>query len=168
MGDTYNVFNPCVSQVLWLGYVKYELRWWIFLQVLVRYLLHHLIQYYSLHVFLQTQVVDPSAKFQIVENTPDDPRKRKPDITKATALLGWEPKVHACPHFSVEWNTRDVCWTETWLIRMAGNLSFIFFMVILVKLVLSLNCAKLVWLRSNLKAAAASPMSTIYLCSKWS
>lgn len=46
-----------------------------------------------LHAFLQTQVVDPSAKFQIVENTPDDPRKRKPDITKATALLGWEPKV---------------------------------------------------------------------------
>lgn len=29
----------------------------------------------------------------MVENTPDDPRQRKPDITKATALLGWEPKV---------------------------------------------------------------------------
>lgn len=29
----------------------------------------------------------------MVENTPDDPRQRKPDITKAKELLGWEPKV---------------------------------------------------------------------------
>ena len=29
----------------------------------------------------------------MVENTPDDPRQRKPDITKATELLRWEPKV---------------------------------------------------------------------------
>ncbi|KAH9609772.1 hypothetical protein KSS87_012762 [Heliosperma pusillum] len=28
-----------------------------------------------------------------VENTPDDPRQRKPDISKAMELLGWEPKV---------------------------------------------------------------------------
>lgn len=28
-----------------------------------------------------------------MENTPDDPRQRKPDITKAKELLGWEPKV---------------------------------------------------------------------------
>jgi UDP-glucuronate decarboxylase len=28
-----------------------------------------------------------------VENTPDDPRKRKPDISKAIKLLGWQPKV---------------------------------------------------------------------------
>ena len=25
--------------------------------------------------------------------TPDDPKQRKPDITKARTLLGWEPKV---------------------------------------------------------------------------
>ena len=30
---------------------------------------------------------------KVVENTPDDPRQRKPDITKAKELLGWEPKV---------------------------------------------------------------------------
>ncbi|GKU93458.1 hypothetical protein SLEP1_g7052 [Rubroshorea leprosula] len=29
----------------------------------------------------------------MVENTPDDPRQRKPDVTKAKELLGWEPKV---------------------------------------------------------------------------
>lgn len=28
-----------------------------------------------------------------MENTPDDPRQRKPIITKAKELLGWEPKV---------------------------------------------------------------------------
>ena len=42
---------------------------------------------------LGRQLVDPSATYKVVENTPDDPRKRKPDITKATKLLGWEPKV---------------------------------------------------------------------------
>ena len=28
-----------------------------------------------------------------VANTADDPARRKPDITKARTLLGWEPKV---------------------------------------------------------------------------
>eukprot|EP00243_Klebsormidium_subtile_P002012 TRINITY_DN137_c0_g2_i1.p1 TRINITY_DN137_c0_g2~~TRINITY_DN137_c0_g2_i1.p1 ORF type:complete len:350 (+),score=114.85 TRINITY_DN137_c0_g2_i1:218-1267(+) len=39
------------------------------------------------------QVVSPSASFKTVPNTPDDPKQRKPDITKAKTLLGWEPKV---------------------------------------------------------------------------
>lgn len=30
----------------------------------------------------------------MVENTPDDPRQRKPDITKAQEVLGWEPKIN--------------------------------------------------------------------------
>lgn len=122
---------------------------WIFLHIFLRCLMHHWIQHLCLHVFLQTQVVDASAKFQIVENTPDDPRKRKPDITKATTLLGWEPKVHTCPHL-VEWNTREVCWTETWIIRMAGNLSFICFPMI-INLIFSLNSVKLVGLNSSSK-----------------
>lgn len=29
----------------------------------------------------------------MVDNTPDDPRQRKPDITKAKEVLGWEPKI---------------------------------------------------------------------------
>jgi UDP-glucuronate decarboxylase len=29
----------------------------------------------------------------MVENTPDDPRQRKPNITKAKEILGWEPKI---------------------------------------------------------------------------
>ena len=37
------------------------------------------------------QLVGPSASWKMVENTPDDPRKRKPD--KAKTILGWEPKV---------------------------------------------------------------------------
>ena len=39
------------------------------------------------------QLINPSVSVTIVENTPDDPRQRKPDITKAKELLGWEPKV---------------------------------------------------------------------------
>lgn len=29
----------------------------------------------------------------MVENTPDDPRQRKPDISKAKEVLSWEPMV---------------------------------------------------------------------------
>uniref|UniRef100_A0A0C9S8R9 UDP-glucuronate decarboxylase n=1 Tax=Wollemia nobilis TaxID=56998 RepID=A0A0C9S8R9_9CONI len=39
------------------------------------------------------ELIEPSATIKMVENTPDDPRKRKPDITKAKSLLGWEPRV---------------------------------------------------------------------------
>ncbi|CAN6442548.1 unnamed protein product [Victoria cruziana] len=39
------------------------------------------------------ELIDPSIPVKIVENTPDDPRQRKPDITKANTLLGWEPTV---------------------------------------------------------------------------
>jgi len=39
------------------------------------------------------ELIEPSAQLKMTENTPDDPRMRKPDITKAKTLLGWEPKV---------------------------------------------------------------------------
>ncbi|XP_029120235.1 UDP-glucuronic acid decarboxylase 6 isoform X2 [Elaeis guineensis] len=39
------------------------------------------------------ELVDPTVQVKIVENTPDDPRQRKPDIAKAKGLLGWEPKI---------------------------------------------------------------------------
>ena len=39
------------------------------------------------------QIINPNVKIISVENTPDDPRQRKPDITKARELLGWEPKI---------------------------------------------------------------------------
>lgn len=39
------------------------------------------------------QLISPQVEIKMVENTPDDPRQRKPDITKAKELLGWEPKV---------------------------------------------------------------------------
>nr|VDD07907.1 unnamed protein product [Brassica oleracea] len=35
-------------------------------------------------------------EIKMVENTPDDPRQRKPDISKAKEVLGWEPKVKLC------------------------------------------------------------------------
>eukprot|EP00271_Cylindrocystis_brebissonii_P017745 TRINITY_DN472_c0_g5_i1.p1 TRINITY_DN472_c0_g5~~TRINITY_DN472_c0_g5_i1.p1 ORF type:complete len:348 (+),score=76.02 TRINITY_DN472_c0_g5_i1:276-1319(+) len=38
-------------------------------------------------------VVSPSATWKMTENTPDDPKQRKPDISKAKSVLGWEPKV---------------------------------------------------------------------------
>uniref|UniRef100_A0ACD5YDI5 Uncharacterized protein n=1 Tax=Avena sativa TaxID=4498 RepID=A0ACD5YDI5_AVESA len=37
--------------------------------------------------------IDPNAKIEFRANTADDPHKRKPDITKAKDLLGWEPKI---------------------------------------------------------------------------
>ncbi|PRQ49016.1 putative UDP-glucuronate decarboxylase [Rosa chinensis] len=39
------------------------------------------------------EVINPKVEIKMVENTPDDPRQRKPDISKAKELLGWEPKV---------------------------------------------------------------------------
>ncbi|XP_022155268.1 UDP-glucuronic acid decarboxylase 4 [Momordica charantia] len=39
------------------------------------------------------ETIDPDAKIEYRPNTEDDPHKRKPDITKAKDLLGWEPKV---------------------------------------------------------------------------
>ncbi|PON51452.1 NAD(P)-binding domain containing protein [Trema orientale] len=38
-------------------------------------------------------LINPEVEIKKVENTPDDPRQRKPDITKAKELLGWEPKI---------------------------------------------------------------------------
>ncbi|XP_059666232.1 UDP-glucuronic acid decarboxylase 6-like isoform X1 [Cornus florida] len=39
------------------------------------------------------ELINPEVKIITVDNTPDDPRQRKPDITKAKELLSWEPKV---------------------------------------------------------------------------
>lgn len=39
------------------------------------------------------QLIKPDIEIKMVENTPDDPRQRKPDISKAKEVLGWEPKV---------------------------------------------------------------------------
>jgi dTDP-glucose 4,6-dehydratase len=35
----------------------------------------------------------PTARSRFTELPEDDPRVRKPDITRARTLLGWEPKV---------------------------------------------------------------------------
>ncbi|KAK9076112.1 hypothetical protein SSX86_004445 [Deinandra increscens subsp. villosa] len=37
--------------------------------------------------------IDPNAKIEFRPNTEDDPHKRKPDITRAKELLGWQPMV---------------------------------------------------------------------------
>ncbi|KAM7499250.1 hypothetical protein LguiA_023664 [Lonicera macranthoides] len=39
------------------------------------------------------ELINPDVEIISVDNTPDDPRQRKPDITKAKELLGWEPKI---------------------------------------------------------------------------
>ncbi|WOL10323.1 hypothetical protein Cni_G19078 [Canna indica] len=39
------------------------------------------------------ETIDPNAKIEFRANTADDPHKRKPDITKAKEMLGWEPKI---------------------------------------------------------------------------
>ncbi|VAH81577.1 unnamed protein product [Triticum turgidum subsp. durum] len=39
------------------------------------------------------ETIDPMSTIEFKPNTADDPHMRKPDITKAKQLLGWEPKV---------------------------------------------------------------------------
>ncbi|KAK6932051.1 NAD(P)-binding domain [Dillenia turbinata] len=39
------------------------------------------------------ETIDPNAKIEFRPNTEDDPHKRKPDISRAKELLGWEPTV---------------------------------------------------------------------------
>ncbi|KAK7264649.1 hypothetical protein RJT34_32258 [Clitoria ternatea] len=39
------------------------------------------------------ETIDPNAKIEFRPNTEDDPHKRKPDISKAKELLGWQPTV---------------------------------------------------------------------------
>ena len=39
------------------------------------------------------ELINPEVTVTMTENTPDDPRQRKPDITKAKEVLGWEPKI---------------------------------------------------------------------------
>ncbi|CAL1413228.1 unnamed protein product [Linum trigynum] len=39
------------------------------------------------------ETIDPKARIEFKPNTEDDPHMRKPDITKATELLEWEPTV---------------------------------------------------------------------------
>lgn len=39
------------------------------------------------------ETIDPDARIEYRANTEDDPHKRKPDISRAKELLGWEPKV---------------------------------------------------------------------------
>ncbi|KAK8489248.1 hypothetical protein V6N13_009538 [Hibiscus sabdariffa] len=39
------------------------------------------------------ELINPKVQINMVDNTPDDPRQRKPDISKAKEVLGWEPQV---------------------------------------------------------------------------
>nr|CAB3496328.1 unnamed protein product [Digitaria exilis]CAB3501236.1 unnamed protein product [Digitaria exilis] len=43
--------------------------------------------------YVADMLINPEVTVTMTENTPDDPRQRKPDITKAKEVLGWEPKV---------------------------------------------------------------------------
>lgn len=42
---------------------------------------------------LVLRLTESKSKLEFVPLPPDDPKKRKPDITKAKKILGWEPKV---------------------------------------------------------------------------
>lgn len=52
---------------------------------------HGHLKSYMVEVVQET--IDPNAKIEFRPNTEDDPHKRKPDISKAKQLLGWEPSV---------------------------------------------------------------------------
>lgn len=45
------------------------------------------------HMQVVQETIDPNAKIEFRPNTEDDPHKRKPDISKAKELLGWQPSV---------------------------------------------------------------------------
>ena len=57
---------------------------------LLSLIMRHFTLIFRIHIL---QLINPKVKIITVENTPDDPRQRKPDISKARELLGWEPKV---------------------------------------------------------------------------
>lgn len=58
------------------------------------FLFQSLVDLYSLLTcLLNLQLINPDVTVTMTENTPDDPRQRKPDITKAKEVLGWEPKI---------------------------------------------------------------------------
>lgn len=42
---------------------------------------------------LVKELINPDCVIEFRENTADDPKQRKPDITKAKTTLGWEPTV---------------------------------------------------------------------------
>lgn len=42
---------------------------------------------------LVKEVINPKAEVVFMENTADDPTRRRPDITKMRNKFGWEPKV---------------------------------------------------------------------------
>uniref|UniRef100_M8AYH3 UDP-glucuronate decarboxylase n=1 Tax=Aegilops tauschii TaxID=37682 RepID=M8AYH3_AEGTA len=48
------------------------------------------------------ETIDPMSTIEFKPNTADDPHMRKPDITKAKQLLGWEPKLSLVPSVCVE------------------------------------------------------------------
>ena len=44
-------------------------------------------------LYLVVSLTNSSSKVEFVSLPQDDPRQRKPDISMAKRLLGWEPKV---------------------------------------------------------------------------
>lgn len=69
--------------------------WCILWFKLLNFLLGNLNSKRSTRTFSQVvqETIDPDAKIVYKPNTEDDPHKRKPDITRAKELLGWEPTV---------------------------------------------------------------------------
>jgi UDP-glucuronate decarboxylase len=39
------------------------------------------------------ELINPGVEIAFVENTADDPSRRRPDISLAKSMLGWEPRV---------------------------------------------------------------------------
>ncbi|WZY75512.1 hypothetical protein YC2023_021896 [Brassica napus] len=75
-----NIGNPDIVSIclcLNLSVSQVNSQWWNWLKRLRRL----------------ESLINPSIEIKMVENTPDDPRQRKPDISKAKEVLGWEPKV---------------------------------------------------------------------------
>ena len=50
---------------------------------------------YSLNQFTQVvqKVSGTNLTIKYLPSRPEDPRRRRPDITKAQRILGWEPKI---------------------------------------------------------------------------
>ena len=87
----FNLGNPGEFTMLELAKVSFSI---CNTDLSVFFTLNSLIILVSL-IWLQVvqETIDPNANIEFRPNTEDDPHKRKPDITKAKELLGWEPKV---------------------------------------------------------------------------
>lgn len=88
LGKSWRIYNAGACRGLLLTLISYT-RYSLKIPRILAYSMNHGTA--SLQVVKET--IDPGASVEFKPNTADDPHMRKPDISKAKALLNWEPKI---------------------------------------------------------------------------